>query len=297
MKFAFLLLTVLFMFSQPIFGKENYKKPNKSNDFGKREGYWFLDENNDPVSSTSRTKVSEGKYINGRKEGVWIYYYKGGKSPRLVGEYSDNRPSGSYFRFNKEGKMFIASANRYSLRKTNHVASSNQVFSCELNFQNQEIVAGQVFFTNQLFRNNSYRFWVTKSFETSAYKSSVIDFSWLHNNYNSIYASYLEARTMTAKYDPIVNVEQAPVKKAPKSTIEGSNTAPPMVKNPMVADGLEFKRNGWNKLYTKTDEIWMDGYFIDGQLQDGKVFAYDQDGVLLKVRVYKKGEYYSEGGL
>lgn len=260
----------------------------------KRVGYWCLNMENEPVSANDPSKVSEGKYVNGRKEGVWIYYYENTKQPRLIGEYSDNRPSGTYFRFNQQGKMFIASANNRMLNKTNRVESSNQVFSCELNFENNDVVAGQVFFHNTLFRNNSFRFWVGKNFESSSAKSSIIDFSWLHNSYNALYAAYLDARKVTK---PEIAKEKSSAVKVNNDARKVNYNSPPFVKSPIVAEGLEFKPNGMNKLFTKNDEIWMDGFFREGQLVDGKVFLYDRDGVLLKVRIYKKGVYFSDGGL
>lgn len=302
MKFTFLLLSFILMSTFSVMAKEHVKNPNKYNEFGKREGYWYLDANNNPVKSTDVARISEGKFVNGRKEGVWIYYYEKTDSPRLVGEYSDNRPSGTYFRFNKQGKLFIASANKHSLRHSNRIFSSNHIYSCELNFEDQQIVAGQVFFSSSsIFKDNAYKFWVTKSFESSSSKSKVADFSWLHNSYNSVYASYLNARQTNRIVKP--GIKEQTTKKTDKEKQEISQpkrtgfSAPPIVKDPLVAEGLEFKPNGWNKLFTKTDEIWMDGYFTNGQLMDGKVFVYDRDGVLLKVRVYKKGEYISDGGL
>ncbi|MNR39622.1 hypothetical protein D3C85_1578460 [compost metagenome] len=71
----------------------------------------------------------------------------------------------------------------------------------------------------------------------------------------------------------------------------------PFVHAPRVAKGVIFQPNGFNKLYTESDEIWIDGLFRNGQLKDGKVFVYDRDGVLLKVRIFKDGMYVSDGGL
>lgn len=299
MKITFLLLILMSTFS--LLAGEHVKNPNKFNEFGKREGYWYLDAHNNPVKSTDNDRISEGKYVNGRKEGVWIYYYEKTDSPRLVGEYSDNRPSGTYFRFNKQGKLFIASANKHSLRRSNRIFSSNPVYSCELNFEDQEIVAGQVFFSSSMFKENAYKFWVTKSFESSSSKSKIIDFSWLHNCYNSVYASYLNARKALKIAKPNFTEEKNRKTEKKKQQSEQPKrtgfSSPPVVKDPLVAEGLEFKPNGWNKLFTKTEDIWMDGFFTNGQLIDGKVFVYDRDGVLLKVRVYKKGEYISDGGL
>ena len=71
---------------------------------------------------------------------------------------------------------------------------------------------------------------------------------------------------------------------------------PPTVKNPKTK-GLKFVPNGYNKIYNLSEEIWMDGEFKNGQLWDGKVFDYDKDGILLKVRVFKNGKYHSDGQL
>jgi antitoxin component YwqK of YwqJK toxin-antitoxin module len=50
-------------------------------------------------------------------------------------------------------------------------------------------------------------------------------------------------------------------------------------------------------LYNKDGEIWQDGTFKNGVLFDGKVYVYDSDGILLKVKVYKNGVYHSDGQL
>jgi antitoxin component YwqK of YwqJK toxin-antitoxin module len=41
----------------------------------------------------------------------------------------------------------------------------------------------------------------------------------------------------------------------------------------------------------------MEGNFKGGQLWDGRHYIYDEDGLLLKVEVYKNGVYHSDGQL
>jgi antitoxin component YwqK of YwqJK toxin-antitoxin module len=50
-------------------------------------------------------------------------------------------------------------------------------------------------------------------------------------------------------------------------------------------------------VFNSNDEIWQDGNFKNGLLWDGKVYEYDRDGILLKVKVYKNGLYHSDGQL
>lgn len=59
--------------------------------------------------------------------------------------------------------------------------------------------------------------------------------------------------------------------------------------------GSGFKENGYNKIFNDNDDIWQDGEFRNGKLWDGKLYEYDSDGILMRVRVYKEGGYHSDG--
>jgi hypothetical protein len=43
--------------------------------------------------------------------------------------------------------------------------------------------------------------------------------------------------------------------------------------------------------------LFQDGEFKDGRLYNGKMYVYDEDGILLKVKIYKEGVYHSDGQL
>lgn len=271
---------------------------------GKRTGYWVIDELNHPLASTSTHKWKEGNYSNGRKEGVWIFFNKDGKTPRLIGEFADNRPSGAYFRFNLKGELVQASSVPKSIEINQSITARNEVFTCKLNFDNKETVAGQVFFSQKIIKKNAIQFWVEQSLQAISSESKVIDFTWLNANYNRLYARYLEVRSpqqllkvVEPSLAPKTLVAANQSESVKHNAKKGNYLFPPTVRSPRVANGLSFQPNGLNKLYTPDNEIWMDGYFRGGQLQDGKVFIYDNDGVLLKVRVYKKGSYESDGVL
>lgn len=270
---------------------------------GKRTGYWVVDDNNQPVDKNHPNKSKEGTYKKGRKEGVWIHYYGDGKTPRLIGEYADNRPAGAYFRFNDKGEMQQASSVPRKITESQSITASNKVFTCKMNFDNKEIVAGQVYFSKKVVKQNAVQFWLERSLEAIASESEVIDFTWLNTNYDKLYAKYLEVRVPKMSSKEIVKnvkMEKVPVTVFTKEQDQARRKNyfyPPVIRTPRVAPGLIFQPNGFNKLYTPRDEIWIDGYFKQGQLQDGKVFIYDNDGVLLKVRVYKNGFYDSDGVL
>ncbi|HLP54166.1 MAG TPA: hypothetical protein VK151_04020 [Fluviicola sp.] len=58
--------------------------------------------------------------------------------------------------------------------------------------------------------------------------------------------------------------------------------------------GSFFKPNGYNKIYNECGELWQDGIFKESKLYDGKVYIYDRDCILYKVKIFKEGLYHSD---
>lgn len=292
-----LLLSVGFVHASDLKTKTSRNHLNSS---GEREGFWVVSKDNDPIVNDQTVKYKEGSYKNGRKEGVWITYYEDGVTPRLIGEYADNRPAGTYFKFDRKGELVQASSvpKRISIKQS--VQSSNSVYSCKMMFNQREMIAGQVFFTHRLFKKDlSFQFWVGESLEQVKSETKLVDYSWLNANYTKVLMTYTAIRTpKKMRIEPLAN-SVSPVKEK-KTSLNTKGLAyyhPPLLKDPRVSKGMVFMPNGLNKVYTESAEIWMDGHFMNGQLYTGKVFVYDHDGVLLKVRLYKNGIYESDGVL
>ncbi len=271
---------------------------------GKRTGYWIVDEGNDATTLDSESKRKEGRYIKGRKFGAWICYYPDGKTPRLIGEYLDNRPGGAYFRFDKKGELIQASTVPRKINPSQTLEAHNGLFDCRMFFHNREMVAGQVFFAKRAFSvPYAYQFWVEESIHQNQSENAHVNFAWLSQNYPQLYSTYLSVRTprnVSVENPEIQNVVSKIERIQDSSPVSHSRNPmmnAPFVHAPRVAKGVVFQPNGFNKLYTESDEIWIDGLFRNGQLKDGKVFVYDRDGVLLKVRIFKDGMYVSDGGL
>jgi len=56
--------------------------------------------------------------------------------------------------------------------------------------------------------------------------------------------------------------------------------------------------DGYNKIPDGNhDKSWMEGEFKNGRLWNGKLYIYDDDGLLLRIEIYKDGKYYSDGQL
>lgn len=298
-----LLLSLVVSFAGITFAgtTRNSDTTNRLNKSGEREGWWVLSKGNDPIVANHGVKFKEGRYINGRKNGVWITYYEDGTTPRLIGEYSDNRPSGSYFRFDRKGDLRQASAIPKSISVQQSVQVSNPLFSCKMLFNQRDVVAGQVFFARRIFKKDlAVEFWVESSMKTIKSESKLVDYTWLNANYTKILMTYTAIRTpkkMRVAEPEIAEIKPKVAQKRVSVAKELNYYYPPVIKQPRVGKGMVFVPNGLNKLYTENSEIWIDGHFMNGQLYSGKIFIYDRDGVLLKVRVYKDGVYDSDGVL
>lgn len=73
---------------------------NITDSLGCRQGYWkeFKD------IDGSKVLLSEGSYVNGRKSGVWIAYYKSGKIKSSI-EFKDGKASGPYVTYFENGNI------------------------------------------------------------------------------------------------------------------------------------------------------------------------------------------------
>lgn len=293
-----LLVFLLICFSS--FSSVKEELINKYDANGNRTGYWVVDAQNNPTSLSSKNKQKEGSYIKGRKQGAWILYHNDGETPRLIGEYSDNRPKGVFFRFGRKGNIAQAGVVNKKNDLPYAVYKRNELFACRMLLSNYDVVAGQVFFEKLVFNKPyEYQFWLEDKYYDNKVAYDKVSFNWLNQNYSTLFANFLAVRSpkvisITAD-DSILDEELKLVEEKQTAVAVTKTNLPPHVTNPSVANGMVFQRNGFNKLYTPADEIWMDGLFRNGQLYSGKVFEYDKDGVLFRVRVYQEGVYVKDG--
>lgn len=61
-----------------------------------------------------------------------------------------------------------------------------------------------------------------------------------------------------------------------------------------VGSRAPFKPNGYNKFYNYNDDVWLDGDFRNGRLWNGKLYEYDRNEHLLRIKIFKDGFYHSE---
>lgn len=261
-------------------------KINQKDNVGKKQGKWvFLGKDRPTEGFPSEGKVEEGDFVDDRKEGFWIKYYNDGITPKLKGYYKNNRPEGEYVKLSPNGTVvekgnfvrgkYIDSLVRYNADGT----LAYQGFYNELGKEEGKI--------KYFYPNGQLEFEYTSENGTPKGKATRY-----HENgdIKEIIQFGDAGQVVSSERKEMVN----PPVRVNNPTV--SKELAPAVSNPNTK-GAKFNANGYNKLYNANHEIWQDGEFKNSRLWDGKVYEYDRDGILLKVRVFKNGVYHSDGQL
>jgi hypothetical protein len=83
--------------------------------------------------------------------------------------------------------------------------------------------------------------------------------------------------------DTIIGIKDKHIYKFSTSTIKNNKPLTDTLKS-------KFDGNGYHKLYNLSKKISKKAYFNNYQLMDGLWYRYDEDGVLLKIEIYKNGK-------
>lgn len=272
--------------SEGLLQDDKQQKINQRDKEGKKQGHWIYYGKDRPEEGyPANGKYEEGPYLDDRKEGVWIKYHNDGITPRLKGTYVNNRPQGAYTKIYPNGKVketgtFTRNTYQDSLKRYHE----NGVLEYEANYNDIGKEDGKVKF---YYPNGQVEFEyqavngrpsgkAMRYYENGDVKEIIV-----YGEDGQVISS--EEREMVR---PSVTVKDPGASKEKAPSIQKPRTK-----------GAKFAPNGYNKVYNSNDEIWQDGEFRNGQLWDGKVYEYDTDGILLRVKVFKNGVYHSDGQL
>lgn len=262
------------------------EKLNQKDTQGKKQGKWVYFGKDRPAEGfPAEGKIEEGAYKDDRKEGVWIKYHNDGITPKLKGSYVNNRPQGVYIKLYPNGKVMEEGTferNLYQDSLKRYHENGKLKYEAKYNTTGNEQGTVKYFYPNgQLEFEYTSQDGKATGKAIRYYENGDVKETLVYGADGQVEKS--EQKEMVSPAVKVVN-PSASKETAPK-------IATPRTK------GVKFTPNGYNKVYNANDEIWQDGNFKNGQLSDGKVYEYDKDGILLKVKVFKNGVYHSDGQL
>ncbi|MDX1653240.1 MAG: hypothetical protein R3277_12150 [Brumimicrobium sp.] len=254
---------------------------NQVDSSGRKHGKWILYGKDKPDKGyPTEAKVEEGFYKENRKNGLWIYYYEDGKTPKLKGYYEDNRPNGPFTKYFPNGNIQeegTFSKNRYvdSLKRYNE--EGTLIF--EAVYDRNGLENGRVSHYHQ----NGKPQYVYHS-ERGKPVGEAVRY-WPNGEIKE--RILYDAEGKVQETSGVIKQQDI----AEEQMIAAGRKAPIPPKN------KSFKANGYNKLLNKAGELLMEGEFKNGRLWDGRLYVYDEDGLLLRLEVYRNGIFHSEGQL
>jgi len=262
--------------------------PNETDANGLKQGMWTIWGHMKPEKGYPENgKIEEGPYKDDRKNGEWIKYHKDGKTPRLVGVYVNNRPNGAYKKFYEHGGIMeegtFSGGKQKEVYKRYH---ENGNVAQEKTFNENGKEDGKVAY---YFEDGTPEFVFEKKDGVTVGQGV----RYYPNGDVKEVINYNDDGSVASK-EPKERVNPPKGEEA-SATEEG--TGGPSGEKFKTKNGEKFNRDGYNKLYNKDDELEMDGNFKKGKLWDGKLYKYDSDGILLKIEIWKKGKYHSDGQL
>ncbi len=280
------ILVMALLLSQNAIAATAFGDINKTDTKGQRQGYWIIkgDMVNDPAYKPE-SKVEEGRYADNRKEGLWKKYWPNGKlrssinytSGKPTGEYelyyengiteehgfwASNKNTGDFKRFYDNGNpqqhfLFADNGKRNGLQKYYH---DNGRMALEVN-----IINGTESGVMRRY-NSDGSLQEEKVFENGVVKQS-----------KTMGASKPQSSVAKDPYDKNVGSTQS------KTTNDRTNAAE------------TFKPNGFNTLYNKNGDVTQSGEFKEGKLHNGKWYRYSNDGILVRIEIYRGGTFIGTG--
>jgi antitoxin component YwqK of YwqJK toxin-antitoxin module len=249
---------------------------------GQRQGYWRIKnaEKNLPGYEPEQV-VEEGKYINGKKEGVWKQYFPNDKLKSEI-TYVNNIPNGYSKFYYKNGNI-----SEEGIWKINKWDGSYKYY-----YENGQIAYDWNFLNGK--REGKQKYY---------YENGQVhyDGEWSGGQENGVLKEYSEdgqlmaekvynkgrIDTLSSKYYEVATVKK---KEEPAQQEE-----PVVEQQPKEAQfGGVFGGTGDHVLYTVINgqkKVSREGYFKDGYLINGKEYKYDEgSGKLMKTLIYSNGK-------
>ncbi|MAY84137.1 MAG: hypothetical protein CMP59_08395 [Flavobacteriales bacterium] len=254
---------------------------------GRRVGQWYIKagpNHNDGYQTGDL--IEEGKYENGRKQGLWKKYYPGGKLKSEI-TYVNSRPKGPYTLYYKNGKV----EEKGNWERTKNTGSfkryhPNGKLAQDFNFTATGKRTGE---QKYFYENGQLRLVGTwqEGQETGQMKEYYENGDLMAvKNFNNGVLDKASVQAYASK-----SPQQDPLQKQ-MAAGKDMNIKATSADNPNQGG---FDGNGYRKLYNRDKQISKDGTFRNYRLIDGKYYIYDDNGILQRIMVFKAGKYVGDG--
>ena len=313
---------VLFFLSilLPAIGITQNDTLNQTDSEGHKQGYWvYYGKDRPEYDYPSEGRIEEGPYVNNRKEGLWTKYHKDGKTPKLKGHYHNNRPNGAYWKIWPNGNVKEQGSfekGKYAGNLLRYDSLGNLTYKG--GYDAQGVSVSDTFFT--YFDNgclDSIIVWNNIERQSFVINYSVDTCNFLLTETKREHTPLLRGCTFESMIsetpvpyvhnDTVIEVDIQPQYAINRKALNRNRLIltehyPDLNKDIEINHTIDIrsntlKANGYHKIYNAAGDVFLEGDFNDFKFINGKVYEYDHNGLLVKIKVYKKGVYHSDGQL
>lgn len=262
---------------------------NQVDDKGLRQGYWIIKGYmSEEMDFSANATVEEGNYINNFKEGLWKKYYPDGTIHSEI-TYVNDRPYGPYTIYYDNGQV----EEKSTWHRNKNVGEFKRFHE---NGEPQQ----EFFFADSGKRNGVQRYFHENG-------QLALEVNIVNGKEEGAMRRYYE----NGKLKEVKTLNNGAVKKGSTRTFGGNaprekkTTTPEQEEEVIVSASPEedehtneahkFEPNGHNILYNALQQVTQVGDFKNGRLWNGKWYRYNQDGILVRIEIYKNGKYIGTG--
>jgi antitoxin component YwqK of YwqJK toxin-antitoxin module len=261
---------------------------NQTDDQGQRQGYWIIKGYMSDLGDYGpNATVEEGQYSNDLKEGVWKKYWPDGVVRSEI-TYSEGRPYGPYTIYYPNGQVEEQS----TWHRNKNVGEFQRFYE---NGNPQQAF----FFSDNGKRNGMQRYYYENG--QLALEVTVLN----GKEEGTMRRFYENGMLKEVKVLDDGAVKPGTTRKfsanAPRqgskteSSSEPKKVTSPPAEDEQVNRAHKFEPNGYNVLYNAIQQVTQVGDFRNGRLWNGKWYRYSQDGILIRIEIFKNGKYLGTG--
>lgn len=265
---------------------QNVSAQNFTDENGRKQGLWIYTGAMRPAAGyPAEGIIEQGNYIDDRKVGVWMKYYEDGVTVKHKADYRNNRPGGPYEKYYLNGQVQEKSC------------FERGRYSCEFRrwYENGSIWEYKS-------RDSSLRYFENGCLALMIIYDSVsnrsVRYSYVSEQCNVVKDSIFQSPEPSNNYGVVREVVACNFgQNSSPNTIRTENFIqefPSYSDSTLCSCTAETERQ---KCYNTSNEIIFQGTCVDGKLNEGRLYFYDKDMILLKIEVWKDGKYCREGQL
>ncbi len=229
--------------------------------------------------------VEEGAYKDSRKVGIWKRFFPNGNMQDEI-EYSNNRPNGYYKTYFENGQV----------QEEGTWKNNRNIGAFKRYYENGQV--SQDFKFNESGKRDGEQKYFYENGQL------MIEGVWDGGKESGIVKEYYETGDIKAEknfaggvldpestktYEPKKPIKEKEEPKVASNVTVEKNEKP----NPAVTS--KFDGNGYAKLFNLNKQVSKDGVFKNYKLIDGKWYKYDDNGILIRIEIYKDGKYIGDG--